>query len=114
MKERKEFHRNVLDREIRVTVEHLDYGNCITIFGGEKTHIGAAVVADEAGILHSIGLPGHRELEICEEWARDLYAVTREPVSVTAGVHYDEISRENLKSVIQVLKEMKEEVKKTI
>ena len=114
MKERKEFRCTVLNREITATVEQLDYGLSITIFGGEKSHIGATVVADEKGILHSIGLPGHRELEICEEWARDLYAVTHEPVSVTAGVHYDEISRENLKMVIQVLNEMKKEVKKTI
>lgn len=100
----------VLGSEIRATVQRLDYGNCVTVFGGEMSHIGATVTADGDGVLHSIGLPGHRELEICEEWARDIYAATCAPVSVTAGVHYDGISRENLKIVIRALKELKEEV----
>ena len=105
---------SILQHDITATVEKLDYGLQVSIFGGQQSHIGAVTVVDEQGKLQTTTLSGHKEGRISEDWAAELYAKTQEPVSVVAGVHYDNLNETQLLQVIQTLTDMKKDVLQSI
>lgn len=61
---------------------------------------------DETGTLQTIVLPGHKEDVITRQWAAQIQDMVKEPVSVLAGVHYDELEKSQLLKVIHVLDEL--------
>jgi len=100
----------VLGKELFLSALYLDRGVLITITGGDKSHIGAVTVADETGVCSTICLPGHRENVITEQWAPVLYERLKEPVSITAGIHYDHVSKEEIGLILKAVGEMLEEI----
>lgn len=87
-----ELHVEYMNCDIAVYCRQLDYGYEIRIFGGHRSHVGSVTVVDGQGALQTITLPGHKE---------DI--ITRQPVSVLAGVHYDDLKKEQLMEVIRIL-----------
>ena len=76
----------------------------LLILGGQ-IHIGAVSLAtfnpDNQNTEASfIGVPGHREDEISMQVAGKLGAQLRTTVSVTAGIHYDQLNKEELTAII--------------
>lgn len=104
-----EVSRRVRGHRITAALEWLDCGVCVTIFGGERSHIGASVLADKNG-LHTVELLGHKEGQLCERWALALFAAIGEPLAVTAGVHYDHLDHEGLCAVMRELDALLEEL----
>ena len=98
-----ELHAEFLNREIMVYCQQLDYGYEIRILGGHRSHVGSVTVADEQGTLQTITLPGHKEDVITRQWASQISEIVKQPVSVLAGVHYDDLKKEQLVEVIQIL-----------
>lgn len=101
-----ELHAKFLDCEIIVYCQQLDYGYEIRIFGGHRSHVGSVTVADEQGTLQTITLPGHKEDVITRQWASQIWEIVKQPVSVLAGVHYDDLKKEQLMEVIQILNKL--------
>ena len=63
-------------------------------------------MADEQGTLQTITLPGHKENIITEQWASEIQEIVKQPVTVMAGVHYDDLKKEQLQEVIQLLNKL--------
>jgi peroxiredoxin len=72
---------------------------------GGKDHIGATALAGRKPEGETYGavlcVPPHKEDELALEAARRLHAVTGATVCVTAGIHVERITREELERVLQ-------------
>ena len=90
-KRKTELHKNFLNCDIAVYCQQLDYGHEIRILGGQRSHVGAVTVSDEQGDLQTIVLPGHKEDVITRKWAEQIWELVKQPVSVLAGVYYDNL-----------------------
>jgi len=83
----------------------------VAIWGGEKPHIGAVSVAQPRPSLKDpeitsttasvICLPGHKEDELAKAVSEILAAALNTPVVVTAGIHWDNISKDGIQKVIE-------------
>jgi predicted esterase len=82
----------------------------IAIWGGEKPHIGAVAVAqprpslkDERAVSATASVfcyLGHKDDIIAKEAAEKLSATLNTNVTVTAGVHWDDIDEAGIKAII--------------
>lgn len=83
----------------------------VAIWGGEKPHIGAVAVSQPRPSLKDpevmsatasiICLPGHKEDELAKAVSEILAAALNTPVVVTAGIHWDNISKDGIQKVIE-------------
>lgn len=87
---------------INVHVLRLDEGIQVTIFGGTRPHVGAVSIADGPGGCRTVEFPGHRDGTISRRWAEALAEAGCGPAVVTAGIHYDHLSREAVGQVVAV------------
>lgn len=82
----------------------------VAIWGGEKPHIGAVSVAQSRPSLKNpetksatasvICFPAHKEDELAKAVSEVLSAVLDTRVVVTAGIHWDNLSNDGIKKVI--------------
>ena len=94
---------HVLGHGINIGVYDTGAGISILIEGGERGHIGAVAIALSGRLIESIVFPSHKENVICEQWAAKLSSVYNGPVVVEAGVHYDNITKEQIQEILEVL-----------
>jgi hypothetical protein len=84
----------------------------VAVWGGDKPHIGAVAVAQPRPSLNSphgrigatasvICLLGHKEDDFAKAAAERLAAALNRPVVVSAGMHWDGISREGIDRVME-------------
>jgi hypothetical protein len=83
----------------------------VAIWGGEKPHIGAVSVAQARPSLKDPNvtsatasvfcLVGHKEDELAKAASEILAAAMNTQVVVTAGIHWDNISKEGIQKVIR-------------
>ena len=103
---------------IRLRVLGTD-GNGLVVFltGGEKPHLGGVSLAaipraDSAELSHcdtwDVTLPGHKDKELARYIARQICLATGEPVSVNAGIHIDNASKEDIMSLNRLAEEITE------
>ena len=86
----------------------------VAIWGGEKPHIGAVAIAQPRPSLKDpevmsatasvICLTGHKEDELAKAVSEILAAALNTPVVVTAGIHWDNISKDGIQRVIENIK----------
>jgi hypothetical protein len=105
-----ECRREFRGKEIIAKIERLEHGICVLLTGGDLYHVGAVSVADTEDGVHTIVLPGHKDQYIGEVWAGKLCEKTRMPVSVTAGIHYDQITKAEIEQIQTLAQEMLDEV----
>ena len=96
----------VRNHPIHMKVTMLDEGINVLIAGGEHTHIGAVTMISPEGEQQSIQYPGHKDGVLADEAARKLYEKFRCPVTISAGVHYDDITKEEIAEVVQCVRKM--------
>ncbi len=101
--------RSFREREITAILQCFDFGIQATVTGGDLSHVGAVCVADNNGIVQTIEFPKHKDAVIAKKWASKLYELTKTPVVVTAGVHYDNLSRDGIDKVLECCDELLEE-----
>ncbi|MBP1930119.1 hypothetical protein [Ammoniphilus resinae] len=96
----------------------------ITIGGGESYHIGAVAIA-EPGIVITNGkkrcattsvicLMDHKEDELARYAARHLASVLDCVVTVSAGIHIDNISVEEIKIFDEIFKQLINQLEKSL
>jgi hypothetical protein len=83
----------------------------VAIWGGEKPHIGAVSVAQARPSLKDPNVTsatasvfcfvGHKEDELAKAASEILAAAMNTQVVVTAGIHWDNISKEGIQKVIR-------------
>jgi hypothetical protein len=102
--------RTILNKEITACVQSLDHGIQVTITGGDLSHVGSVSVMDEQGSLTTTLFPNHRDNVIGDKWAGEIYKKNSLPVVVTAGVHYDNINKNDIENIINETDDMLDEV----
>lgn len=93
----------VLEREIHITVLDTGCGMQVLIEGGDKGHIGAVSAASPDIPVQTVVFPGHREDVISSRWAETLCREFGVPAVVSAGVHYDNITKEQILKLLDVM-----------
>ena len=95
-----ELRRTYRGKDITAGVIQTPHGVQVTLFGGDRPHIGAVAIVDPEGNRTLTEFPGHREGAVCDAWAAACAAAGVCPAVVTAGIHYDGISREEIAAVV--------------
>lgn len=95
---------------VEAFVKEIGQDLLVAIWGGEKHHIGAVAVAQPRPSLGDHRLrsatasvfcyPGHKDDMIAKEAAEKISSALNTNVVVTAGIHWDDIDEEGIKSVI--------------
>lgn len=92
-------------KEIRAQINVLDQGLHILLVGGDRTHIGAIGYQD--GPDRRIWeFPGHKEGVVCEQWLSICCETLKIPVTVSCGIHYDGLLREEIRQVLELTEQM--------
>lgn len=94
--------------EVSLRLERWGSDYLLWIYGGER-HVGAVVLV-EGEWCRSISSPGHMEEPLALEAARRVAPLLRGGLTVLAGIHYDDISREAIKRIVHSVEEMSEEL----
>ena len=97
--------------DLEASVRLIGQDMLVAIWGGEKPHIGAVAVAQPRPSLKDpevmsatasvICLPGHKEDELAKAVSEILAAALNTPVVVTAGIHWDNISKDGIQKVTE-------------
>lgn len=85
-------------KELNAELTWLQDGLHVLYIGG-KTHVGAISYA-EGGTIWSCQAAGHKEQIISESWAKTLSEYWNCPVTVCCGIHFDGISGEEIKEIV--------------
>ncbi len=96
----------VRNRPIYLKVTILDEGINVLIAGGEHTHIGAVSMISPQGELQSIQYPRHKDGVLADMAAQKLYEAMQCQITVSAGVHYDNITKEEIAEIVQCVEKM--------
>ncbi len=98
-------------RGAAITIEALPMGDdlAIALSGGERPHIGAVAVAQPhpglddphrtSATASTIALVGHREDMLARGLANRIAAETGKVVALACGIHYDNLSAEEIDAV---------------
>lgn len=97
-------------KSITARVQKLDNGYLVSVTGGDSSHVGAVSIIGEDQSLQTMSFPSHKENVVSESWAKRLYAVTGLPITVAAGVHYDQLMREEIRELVAKTEELLDEV----
>ena len=101
---------SVLGHTVSAFVLIPDEGIHVSVYGGEKSHIGAVCIIAPDGTRQAQQFPGHRDLVIAEKWAGALYEAGYCPVTAEAGIHYDNLSKADILTIIAASDALLEEV----
>ena len=112
----------VLGKNIEVIVIDTGRGINAVIAGGDSLHIGAVSIKQPGEELVRWEFPGHRDSTVSDRWAAVLSDRYNSAAVVTCGIHYDNISRDQIMEVVEALERLlgeitgqeQAEVKKTI
>lgn len=106
--------RNVGSIEIVLNANKIGNDYLVTLTGG-KEHVGAVAIGffDEKSQRTSssvITIPGHREEQLALKGARQVSIATKKTTIFIAGIHKDNINREDIKNIVSVACEMVEDL----
>lgn len=104
-----EITRPFLGETITALILELEEGVHVSVFGGQRTHIGAVSIAASNGGCTTTQFPGHRDGVVSERWAKALSETGYCPAVVEAGIHYDGLSREGIVETVALTDAMLEE-----
>ena len=90
----------LLGRELKVLAFWMGEDLHISIFGGDKAHIGAVSILSPKGSIQTTCFPGHRDDTVSILWCQRLKARGVHAAVVEAGIHYDNLSREGIAAVL--------------
>lgn len=85
---------------IEADVARYPEGLHASVYGGERPHIGAVSVANQVGNVDTTQFPGHKDGVVSQSWAEAFADAGLLPAVVEAGIHYDELSAEGIREVL--------------
>lgn len=101
---------------VTAKVHRLDSGLTITLYGGEKAHVGSVVVAIPRPSLQNpsitsatssvINLVGHKDEDVARPLAEKLAKTFGQVAVVTAGIHVERATPEDIKIIKQNVEEV--------
>lgn len=102
--------REVLSYPLTAEVTVLPMGIHVLFTGGCLPHIGAVTVLDPAGSRTGIQFPSHKDQAVSDFVSDAIYRRQGGPVTVVAGVHYDDATKEQIRQIMAAVAEMTEEL----
>lgn len=102
--------REQMGAPITAQVLRLPAGVQVGLYGGTLPHIGAVSIAAPDGAVRTEQFPTHKEGVVSEEWADALARAGFAPAVVSAGIHYDHLTKAEIAAVVAVTREMLAEV----
>ena len=98
----------VFSYPIRCSATLLNEGLHVLITGGIKTHIGAISTCHPGEEPETSFFPGHKDQFVSGPWANALANKLNEPVCVVCGIHYDDISKEQITKIMTVTDQLRD------
>lgn len=98
--------RSLMGADITAQVLVLDEGCHVSLFGGDLPHIGAVSIANPEGHVTTTQFPYHKEAVLSHKWAGALSEAGYRPCVVEAGIHYDNLNRQEIDMVVSLTGEM--------
>lgn len=93
-------------KNITVDVTATDGGVQTGLFGGDKPHIGAVGIVNPAGKIMVTQFETHKEGVLCQQWCEELASAGCIPAVVSAGIHYDNASKEEIVQIVRLCNEL--------
>lgn len=108
--EEKKYSFELFGSPIFIRIHDTGSGINALICGGERPHIGAVSVKlpGEEVITHEF--PSHREGIVSEKWSEVLCDHFCQCAVVSCGIHYDNITRDQISSILLELDKLLEEI----
>ena len=99
------FHKGENRTQVSMSVNRVGE-DLIVCFFNEAGHIGATAVADyyekeNRATVSVITRPGHMEDALASDAARRICKVVRRPVCVIAGIHLDDITKDEIAEILE-------------
>ena len=109
---------------IKVDIKQIGEDYCIELQGGDRPHIGSAVLAvprpsltgsGEISVTSSVlNITGHKDEQICRYLAEQTAKYKNAVVICTGGFHVDNITREQLQEVQVCIESIWKEIKEKL
>lgn len=106
--------------KLDITVLPTEEGLTVTVYGGDKPHVGAVAIglprpsladpSKTSATASVFALVGHKDDEIAKPVAEMLAAKLRKPIVVVAGVHLVSPSTEQINTVMELIPKVSEEI----
>lgn len=102
-------------------VEGIRVGNdiSVTVYGGQKPHIGGVAMSVMSPALHEperltctehmISVQGHKEADLARTVASHLAKMFECTITVSCGIHYTDATEEDITAVLALVDEMVDE-----
>ena len=109
-----ELRRTYRGKYITALALQLEDGLHVSLFGGDRAHIGAVGIVEPDGACSLKEFPGHREGILCRAWTEALSAGGFRPAVVEAGIHYDNLGKDGIREVVSLTEDMLRELLTTL
>jgi len=95
--------------ELNLTAIEMGHDLCIVLTGGES-HLGAVTVGAAGMVTETVAIAEHKEYHVTERIAKILKEKYSGSFVVCSGIHYDNIKKEDIDTVLELSCEMAEEI----
>lgn len=101
-------------KNITIRLEALYAGDdlCVLITGGDKSHIGAVSIYSKNDGVKTISLKHHKDYIIGEIFINEIKDISRGSISVSCGIHIDNITKSQIEDIYKLCNMVFEEFKK--
>ena len=100
--------RRVRNRDICLTVRRMGRDYLVAVAGGDAPHIGAVALADADG-ARRVERATHQEGDLAATLAERASARLGRCMAVVCGIHYEGITRPEIKAVLDAVQSMADE-----
>lgn len=97
---------------IRCVATWLDQGVHVLLTGGSRTHVGAISVCQPGQAPETRVFSGHKDHFVSEPWAKRLSERFSAPACVVCGIHYDNVSKDQIAEILACTDKMLQELAK--
>ncbi|MGG7057764.1 hypothetical protein ACQPUZ_05640 [Clostridium tertium] len=103
-------------RNINIKLELIEIGNdiCIIISGGDRPHIGAISIYSKEEGIQTISLKNHKDYIIGEMCINNIKDMPLGNISVSSGIHLDDITKNQIDDVYKICNSIFKELKKKL
>lgn len=96
--------------EVRMMAMNMGSDLCVMLMGGDKPHLGAVTVGSGSESLKTFAFDTHKENIITELFSSRLKREYTGNFAVCCGIHLNNISQEEIQLVIQLCRDMAEDL----
>ena len=101
---------------VKIKLEAMQAGKdiCLLITGGDTPHIGAVSVYSIEDKMEPVLFEGHKDDKISEYFINNMKHYFKGNISVSCGIHIDNITREEINIVMDICRDIADELKKKL